>query len=212
MSSVISADASSSSSAANQNTSIRAMRSLANVRLWPAVVLVAAFWVFFVAVDYVEMAMGFRFLSRFGFYGIILLAFAIWWFAASRVSWRDRWQVILAVIIGAVVAGLLADKKSLGSMGVGGVFMAGFPFALTVSTLWMTGCKYVWPSTSPVAQRLGLCALIVATFGFFDLVHGMACTVIKSRHLPGGGSRPPKKSFWRRTRSLVTSRQSKRKT
>ncbi|HEY2761885.1 MAG TPA: PQQ-binding-like beta-propeller repeat protein, partial [Pirellulales bacterium] len=45
-----------------------------------------------------------------------------------------------------------------------------FPFALTVSTLWMAGCKYVWRNASPMAQRLGLCALIVATFGLFDLV------------------------------------------
>jgi hypothetical protein len=40
--------------------------------------MVAAFWAFFVAADFVEMSMGFRFLSRFGFYGVILLAFAIW--------------------------------------------------------------------------------------------------------------------------------------
>ena len=57
------------------------------IRLWPAILIVAFFWVFYFSADYVEMTMFFRFISRFGMYGIVILTFLIWWMAFSRVPW-----------------------------------------------------------------------------------------------------------------------------
>jgi outer membrane protein assembly factor BamB len=136
--------------------------------LWPAILIVAVFWIFHFSADYVEMTMFFRFISRFGMYGIVILTFLIWWMAFSRVPWKERWLGLGALIIGAIGAGLLADRRSLGTMGPAGAFMAGFPFALTGWTMWLALCKAL--AAPPTARRIGLCAVILATLGFFDLV------------------------------------------
>jgi outer membrane protein assembly factor BamB len=140
------------------------------LRLWPAILLVVAFWAFHFGADFVEMSMGFRFLSRFAFYGIIVLGFVVWWLAASRANWKDRLLVFGAMIAGAVIAGLLADKKSLGSMGPFGVFLSGFPFVLSVWTAWLVVTEKWLTNLSPTTWRTVLCAAILLTWGFFDLV------------------------------------------
>jgi len=139
-----------------------------SIRLWPAILIVAFFWIFHFSADYVEMTMFTRFISRFGMYGIVILTFLIWWMVFSRVPWRERWLGLGALIIGAIGAGLLADKKSLGTMGPAGAFLAGFPFALTGWTCWLAICKAL--DAPPRARRIGLCAVIFAALGFFDLV------------------------------------------
>src|SRR5215467_2705603 len=138
------------------------------IRLWPAILIVAFFWVFHFSADYVEMTMFMRFMSRFSMYGIVILSFLVWWMVFSRVPWKERWLGLGALIIGAIGAGLLADKKSLGTMGPAGAFLAGFPFALTGWTMWLAICKAL--DAPPKARRIGLCAVIIGALGFFDLV------------------------------------------
>jgi outer membrane protein assembly factor BamB len=138
------------------------------IRLWPAIAIVAFFWVFYFSADYVEMTMFMRFISRFGMYGIVILSFLVWWMGFSRVPWKERFLGLGVLIIAAIGAGLLADKKSLGTMGPAGAFMAGFPFALTGWTMWLAICKAL--DAPPKARRIGLCAVIIGALGFFDLV------------------------------------------
>jgi outer membrane protein assembly factor BamB len=143
-------------------------RTARSIRLWPAILIVAVFWVFHFSADYFEMTMFMRFISRFGMYGIVILSFLVWWMGFSRVPWKERWLGLGALIIGAIGAGLLADKKSLGTMGPAGAFMAGFPFALTGWTMWLAICKAL--DSPPKARRIGLCVVIIGALGFFDLV------------------------------------------
>ncbi len=140
------------------------------LRLWPAVLLVIVFWVFHFGSDYVEMSMGNRFMIRFSFYGIVVLSFLVWWLAFSRAKWQDRLLALAAFIVGAMVAGLLADKKTLGSMGPFGALLSGFPFALTLWTAWLVVTDRWLTDHSPATKRIGLVAIILLTFGFFDLV------------------------------------------
>ncbi len=139
------------------------------LRLWPAVVVVGFFWAFYFSIDYIEMSMFIRFISRWAVEGLVFLTFVAWWLAFSRARWFDRLLPVVVMIGGALVAGALADKKSLGSMGLLGVFMAGLPFVLTVWIAWLALSNRL-VQLSPAVQRIGLCVLILLTWGYFDLV------------------------------------------
>lgn len=82
------------------------------LRLWPAVVLLALFWVFFVANRALELDMGTRFFSRLIAHGLLLLAFFGWWLSRGAVTWRDR-LLALAVFIGGGVALLSVSDASI---------------------------------------------------------------------------------------------------
>ncbi len=139
------------------------------LRLWPAIVVVGIFWVFYFSIDYVEMSMFVRFISRWTVEGLAFLTFVAWWLAFSRARWFDRLLPVAVLIGGALAAGALADPKSLGSMGLLGVFMAGLPFVLTVWIVWLAISNRLL-KLSPAVQRIGLCILILLTWGYFDLV------------------------------------------
>lgn len=139
------------------------------IRLWPAVIFVALFWVFHYASDYVEMSMFMRFVTRFAVLGIVLLGFVAWWMFFSRARWSDRLLALVVFIGGALITGALADKQTLGSVGILGVFVAGLPFVATIWLAWLA-ISNRWLHLSPTVQRVGLCFLILATWGCFDLV------------------------------------------
>jgi outer membrane protein assembly factor BamB len=143
--------------------------AIRKLRLWPAIVIVGFFWAFYFSIDHIEMSMFIRFISRWSVEGLVLLSFVTWWLAFSRARWFDRLLPVAVMIGGAIVAGMLADKKSLGSMGFLGVFMAGLPFVLTGWLVWMAISDRLL-RLSPAVQRIGLCLLILLTWGYYDLV------------------------------------------
>jgi len=146
-----------------------ASRSARKLRLWPAIIIVGVLWGFHFAADHMEMSMFVRFVSRFGMYGVVLLVFVVWWMFFSRAQWSDRFLALAVLIAAAIVTGLLADKKSFGSMGMMGVFMASFPLVLLAWTAWLL-VSNTWFHFSPRVERVGLCGVILVTAGFFDLV------------------------------------------
>src|SRR5262245_9771937 len=88
-------DSASSTAKATQAVSKDADEALSRtappIRLWPAIIIVAFFWVFYFSSDYVEMTMFFRFISRFGVYAVVILSFLVWWMGFSRIERTDRW-------------------------------------------------------------------------------------------------------------------------
>jgi outer membrane protein assembly factor BamB len=154
--------------AISKDMGVDSHRTARSIRLWPAIVIVAFFWVFHFSADYVEMTMFFRFISRFGMYAVVILSFLVWWMGFSRIEWKDRWLGLGALLGGAIIAGLFEDPKSLGLMGLAGAFFAAFPFVLTAWTAWIAVCKGL--ATAPKPRRIGLCAVILGCLGFFDLV------------------------------------------
>ncbi|HEY2826763.1 MAG TPA: PQQ-binding-like beta-propeller repeat protein [Pirellulales bacterium] len=139
------------------------------LRLWPAVIIVGVFWAFYFSIDHVEMSMFVRFILRWSVEGLVLLSFVVWWLAFSRARWFDRIVPVLVMFGGALAAGALADQKTFGSMGILGVLMAGLPFVLTVWLIWLAAGNRLL-MLSPVVQRIGLCALVLITWGCFDLL------------------------------------------
>src|SRR5437870_2437815 len=98
------------------------------IRVWPAVVMVALFWIFWVAHYTISMDAGTRFLSRMAANALLLLGFLIWWLSRSSIRWSDRLLAVGLWIVGTFVAVKFADK-SLGDL---------FSMTLSSSTLVMT--------------------------------------------------------------------------
>src|SRR6478735_11035876 len=87
-------------------------KASAPLRVWPAVVLTAAFWAFLVFNYTVEMSQGPRFFSRMIAYLIAILLFFGWWLSRSKVLWRDR-LLAVAVLIGYGIATCFVSDKSM---------------------------------------------------------------------------------------------------
>jgi outer membrane protein assembly factor BamB len=133
------------------------------VRVWPAVVMVALFWIFWVAHYAISMDAGARFLSRMAANALLLLGFLIWWLSRNSIRWSDRLIAIGLWVVGTVVAVKLADK-SLGDL---------FSMTLSSSTLVMTAWTlWVWIGRrmSVSVQRAGFCVVMLLTLGYFTLL------------------------------------------
>jgi outer membrane protein assembly factor BamB len=133
------------------------------LRVWPAVVMVALFWVFWVAHYAIPMDAGPRFLSRMAANVLLLLGFLIWWLSRSSIRWRDRLLAVALWIVGTYLAVMVADK-TLGSLFA--MFLSTASLAITTWTLW------VWLSrtASPGIQRVGFCVVMLLTLGYFTLL------------------------------------------
>ncbi len=66
----------------------------AKLRVWPAIVLLTAFWIFLYINLHADMPMSTRFVSRMIAYAILLLGFTGWWLSRSAVTWRNRFSAI----------------------------------------------------------------------------------------------------------------------
>jgi len=108
------------------------------MRVWPAVVLVALFWVFWVAHYLIPLDAGVRFLSRMGAFAALLLGFLIWWLSRRSISWRDRLLAIALWIAGTIVAEKLADKTLASAFSM---VLSSLPFVITGWVIWMPFCS-----------------------------------------------------------------------
>ncbi|HEY2880867.1 MAG TPA: PQQ-binding-like beta-propeller repeat protein [Pirellulales bacterium] len=140
------------------------------LRLWPGVLLTVVLWAFIKGIDYVELAMSHRFVFRMAFFAVVLLLYLVWWLGFSRAPWKDRLLGLAVFVLGIVVAGLLADKKSMGNMGPFAILLSAFPFVLTFWSFWLVVCEKWLTRLSPNAKRVHLCISILLPIFFFDLV------------------------------------------
>jgi outer membrane protein assembly factor BamB len=131
-------------------------------RFWPAIVLLALFFAFQAGAEWVEMSMFVRFISRMVAHALLLLLFLAWWLTNRRLSRADRWLAVGVVVAGAAVAGMLSDP----TVGIFGLVLSGLPYVLAVWTGWFLLTR----QRSARLRRLGFCAVVALTWGYFDLV------------------------------------------
>jgi outer membrane protein assembly factor BamB len=133
-------------------------------RVWPAVTLVAAYWIIHALLRGTDfgISLGFLgFLLVMATTGALILLFLVWWLTWSRVRWRERLYVLGAAILISVVTPFLAHKTA------GGLLMFyGLPLGLTVWTLGLLALRTV----SGERRTVALCALLVLTGCGFLLV------------------------------------------
>jgi outer membrane protein assembly factor BamB len=130
-------------------------------RLWPAMVIVLAYWIGWVAVTY---ALG----NPFGqfmyyFYGpmVMLLGMLIWWLGFSRQTWLDTlWGIGCIVVLGIAATPLAHHSMWMGML------MYALPVALTVAVVWLV----VTRGTSTWLARGGLAAVCLLSWGYYTLL------------------------------------------
>jgi outer membrane protein assembly factor BamB len=132
------------------------------LQIWPAVVLLAVFWAFFIGNHWVELSQGQRFFSRLGAHAVLFLGFLGWWLAQRSIRRRDRWLAIGVFILGSAIMLQLADP----SIGVMSIFMTGLPF---IFTAWLAAA-YLTRNAVPQKQRLAVAASILVVLSYFLLI------------------------------------------
>jgi outer membrane protein assembly factor BamB len=117
-------------------------------RLWPALVLLAAYGAFLLVGDQLELSTFARFISRLAAGVLLLLLLLVWWWANRRVRWRDRAYGFGLLLAGGAVAAPLCHP----SVGGFGLLMGSLGVVLAAWVLAMLLLK----RAAPFVQRLGL--------------------------------------------------------
>ena len=145
----------------------------AQLRVWPAAVLLAAFWVFLYANHHADLSMTARFFSRMIAYALLLLLFLGWWLSRSTVRWRDRLLAVAVVVLLLANADFLADK----TMNAFAIVLLSMPYVFIVWTAWLFVSRRMTIET----KRLGFCIAMAITTVPFTLLPGTALTPLKKR-------------------------------
>jgi outer membrane protein assembly factor BamB len=149
--------------APNNRGKVQARESdLAELRVWPAVVMVLLFWVFLYVNRTAALSPGFRFISRVGTYAIMLACFLGWWLSRSSIRWRDRFLAIAVAVGAGILARLLADR-SIDSFGL---LLSAFPWVVTAWTGWLI----VGRALTPKMQRVGFVVAMLLVCSYFTLI------------------------------------------
>src|SRR5262249_36535359 len=111
-------------------------------RIWPPVVLLGLFWTIYSVWRWTELgaSLGFvGFLILLGVGSLTTLLFAVWWLAASRVRWTERFVVLGTAVFCGLGAAFLAHPL-LGPF----LLLPGLPLVLTAWTLGLFIVRQ-WP-------------------------------------------------------------------
>jgi outer membrane protein assembly factor BamB len=130
------------------------------IRVWPAVTLIAVFWVARFIVSQTDIGMFPRFLWKSLGTLAFLLVFLILWLSNGTLRWKVRLAGLGSLIAG-LVAGILAAHRSLDPVSF---LMLSLPVVMTAWTLWMLAARRIGARPATVAGALLL------TLGMFDLI------------------------------------------
>jgi outer membrane protein assembly factor BamB len=132
------------------------------LRLWPAVAMLALFWLAIAAGWQLEMSPLARFLSRLALHGLLLIGFAGWWLSRRALSWRERLQAVLVFIAGSIALLLVADPSINGFT----IFLGAMPIVFTAGTVALAATRTQQSSI----RRTAVSAAILAVLFVFALL------------------------------------------
>ena len=132
------------------------------LRLWPAVVMLAIFWLAIVSGWQLEMSPLVRFLSRLALHALLLVGFAGWWLSRRALSWTERLQAVLVFIAGSVAVLLIADPSINGFT----IFLGAMPIVFTAGTAALAATR----SQRSSIRRTAVSAAILAVLFSFALL------------------------------------------
>src|SRR5580704_15488353 len=108
-------------------------QSLRVLRVWPAVVLAAAYWVAMLVISQLDLPIFAGFFSSVGASVLTGLLFSIWFLTRRAIPGTDRLLLVLAVVAGAMLVGFGSDK----SVGFQGLVFIGPPLLVTACAIWL---------------------------------------------------------------------------
>src|SRR5690348_3352773 len=80
-------------------------------RLWPALVLVGAYWGFLFFSDWLELTTFVRFIARLAGTALLTLLLLVWWWANRGIRFRDRLYGFAVLVVPGVIAATLCDPS-----------------------------------------------------------------------------------------------------
>jgi outer membrane protein assembly factor BamB len=136
-------------------------RSLRQPRLWPALALVAVYWVASFVVGALDKPYFYGFIYSMAAPALLLVLFSIWWWTERGIARASRVYGCLAVVLtGLAIAPLCHESVGFG------LLTDGLPRALTVLTLWtlfVSWIGFAWP-------RLGLLIALALSWSWYSLI------------------------------------------
>ena len=132
------------------------------VEVWPAVVLVALYWIVYAIPPLLEAPIFASFLTSVVDTLVLTLGFVIWWLISKKITRPERWWG-LAVLVGGALAAIAVSQKTLGTVGV---LIFGLPTAFTVWALWLV----VGSLAAAQMRTIGLVAVLALTWGAVSML------------------------------------------
>jgi outer membrane protein assembly factor BamB len=130
-------------------------------RLWPALALVAAYWVAFATVNVFFPATFTQFLTMFWSPQVLAPAILVWWLFFSRQPWADRLWGVAWLILGGILATLLAHKSMMM-----GMIMYAAPVAITAVVLTLFAMR----NADKSARWISIAAASLLAWHYFALI------------------------------------------
>jgi outer membrane protein assembly factor BamB len=130
-------------------------------RLWPALVLVAAYWVAFAIANLVFPATFQQFMIIFWSPLVLAPCILVWWLFFSRQPWPERLGGVACLAVAGAAATALAHKSMMM-----GMVMSALPAAITAVVLTLL----VTHAASPQLRWLALAAASILAWGYFTLL------------------------------------------
>src|ERR1700733_11578042 len=137
------------------------------LRVWPAVVIAAAYWVAIFVASRLDLVIYKGFFAAMISGLLVGLLFTIWFYSRRAIPGKDRLLLFFAVIAMAAIVAVLSDS----SVGIQGVLFAGPGVLCTAWALWLLIARK-W---SPATIRNGLLVALVLVWGqfFFVRINGV---------------------------------------
>lgn len=132
-------------------------------RTWPAVAIMAVFWIVVTAVGMLTENQLVVFLTKLNAPMVAGLLFLIWWWAFSRFAMQEK-AIEFATFSAIGVATFFLVDKSMRM----GLLMTALPVALTVWAAWLVVSRVL--SLSASAQRVGMVATMILAWGYYTLL------------------------------------------
>src|SRR5262245_56790829 len=131
-------------------------------RLWPALALVALFWIVSFVVAGLNKSYFVGFLSGMATSFLLTLSYLVWWWTSSRIRLLDRLYGFAVIAAGGVAVAPFCHP----SIGWFGLLVTGLPVVLTDWTLWMLLTRM----PAKVWYRVGSVVVVLLSWGFFTLI------------------------------------------
>ncbi len=132
------------------------------LRVWPAVVIAAAYWLAMLVITKLDLPIFAGFFSSVGASVLTGLLFSIWFLTRSAIPGTDRLLAILVVVAGAMLVGFGSDK----SVGFQGLLFIGPPLLVTACAIWLLIAR----KRSPTVIRNGLVVALALAWAPFLLI------------------------------------------
>lgn len=132
------------------------------MRVWPAVVLIVAFWAVWALPHFVDMTISSQFFTSFIPAVLLCLLFSIWWLTNRRIRLADRLIGFGALACGCWLAARLSDP----SIGLFTLLIFGLPVGLTLWTAWLI----LGGKRSATVRKWGAALAMLPIWIFFGLL------------------------------------------